>query len=124
VAADETSTDSEAKLLEASEKRVHQTKTLVQLWDKHGWPNNDIILSLFDEIPCRIDIDPSVVSDMPEEGEPRGDKGCWALSRSFPERLMIVRAADSLDAELDSAEDVNALGSHLACLALGGSVSK
>jgi hypothetical protein len=124
VAAEETSIDFEAKLLEASDKRVHQTKTLVQLWDKHGWPNDDIILSLFDEISCRIDIDPSVVSDIPEEGEPRGDKGCWALSRSFPERLMIVRPADNLDTELDSTEDVNALGSHLACLALGGSARK
>jgi hypothetical protein len=70
VAADETSTDFEAKLLEASEKRVHQTKTLVQLWDKHGWPNNDIILSLFHEIPCRIDIDPSVVSECRKRENP------------------------------------------------------
>jgi hypothetical protein len=122
VAAKDTSLDLEAKLLEASDKRVHQTKTLVQVWDKHEWPKNNIILSLFGEISCRIDIDLGVISDIPEEGEPRGDKGCWALSKSFPERLMIVRPADNLDAEMDfKVGDVNAVGSHLACLALGGS---
>lgn len=125
VAVEDTSIDLEAKLLEASDKRVHQTKTLAQVWDKHEWPNNDIILSLFDEIAYRIDIDPSVVSDIPEEGEPRGDKGCWALSKSFPERLTIVRPADNLDAEVDSkVMGVNALVSQVGCLALGGSARK
>jgi hypothetical protein len=122
LADEDASIDFEKDILTASDNRVHQTKTLEQVWEQHEWPSKDVILSLFEEISCSIDIDPSVASDVAKEEESRGDKGCWALSKSRPKRLMIVRPADNLDAEVDATEeDLNARVSHLA---LGGSRRK
>ena len=116
LAHDESSIGHDENLLIASYDRVHQTKTLVELWEKHAWPKSDTVLSLFDEISCSMDIDPSVTLDVPEEGELQSNKGCWALKKGCPEKMMIVRPADYLGGKDDSTEEDSDEDSHEASL--------
>lgn len=78
---------------EASSCRVHRTRTVRRAWDKHAWPEADVVSQEFEKITMTLDIVESATYTIHRNGVriDSGPPSYWIISKDKPNKLIMAR---------------------------------